>query len=123
MSALAAFVDMAAQSCRTAGCDGIQGPFLLARQGMLTRKIGASKNVGQFKSWPRHGEGSVFGFALSFLAETRVEIVERALGLADQERRDVGIARSGVDTAMAKQRLNDTDVGAAFQQVSSEAVT
>lgn|SRR3954454_12310014 len=73
MTALAAFVDMTAQGWRAASRDGVHGPSLLARKGIHPRKIGLSKNVGQFKGWPWHRAGSVLRFGLRFLSKTSVE--------------------------------------------------
>src|ERR1035438_175689 len=117
MTALAAFVNMTALGCRAAGHDGVDGPALLARKRMLPRKTGLPKNVGQFNGWPGHGDGSALGLAPRLLAETRVESIERTLRLADQLRRNVRVACGGVDAAMAKQHLNDPEVGAVFEQV------
>jgi hypothetical protein len=50
-------------------------------------------------------------------------MVERPRRATDSARSHLCIARRGVDVAMAKQRLDDADVGSAFQQMRGKAVT
>jgi hypothetical protein len=49
-------------------------------------------------------------------------MVERARRATDGAGRNLCIARRGVDVAMNQQRLDDSNVGAIFQQMRGEAV-
>ena len=86
-----------------------------------------SKDVGQLQSWrghagPLRGCGLGLGSGLAAEAHSGLQLVQRTLGLADELRRDGGIAGGGVDAAVAEQYLNDPDVGAVLQQVRGEAM-
>ena len=48
--------------------------------------------------------------------------VEWAWGTANGAGRDLGVTRRGVHIAMAEQRLDDADVGAALQQMGGKAM-
>ena len=79
-----------------------------------------SKDVGQLQGWRRHGRSAGFGAWPGLWALP--EPVERADGVGDGVGRDRGIARGGIDPAVAEQHLNDAEIGAVFQQVGGEAV-
>ena len=76
-----------------------------------------SENAGHFESGPRHPElFPALWFGL------RPELVERTVSTGNEFGRDLGVARRGIDAAVAEQHLNDPSVGAVFQKMRGEAV-
>src|SRR6185312_12740189 len=63
----------------------------------------------------------VFPALAGLLARLRQQ-VERALDGRDHAGGDAGVARGGVELLMTEQRLDDSDIGAALEQVGREAV-
>jgi len=53
----------------------------------------------------------------------KAQPVERARRATDGAGRDLGVAGRSIHVAVAEQRLDDADIGAALQQVGGEAMT
>ena len=106
MRTLVAHVGVTAENCRAAGHDRFDHFLWLERQSMLRPVVRAvtPKNVSQFQGWPRHGGGLALGFLNGFGAgaETWVQPVKRTMDLADQKRRDLGVASSGFNPGVAE---------------------
>src|SRR5580704_11383171 len=119
MRTLAAFFDVAAEGSGAAGLDSSHDAQLLRRQAMRGAIGGAvlSKNVSQFENWPGHS-GLLFAWALG----RECEPIQRTDGFGESVGGHCGIARSGLDTAVAQQYLNHARVGTVLQQVSGETV-
>ena len=56
------------------------------------------------------------------LAARRSQAVERALDLGDHSGRDAGVAGRRLELVVSEQRLDQPNVGAAFEQMGREAV-
>jgi hypothetical protein len=118
MFAVVAPFDSAAQGRGAAVLDGPHPAPRMQRTVMRLPVRGSvlSEDVGQLQGWLRHagplrrGPGFGFGFAAQALAG--LQLIQRALGVANELRRDSGVAGGGVDAAVAQQHLDDADVGA-----------
>jgi hypothetical protein len=115
--AVVAFFEVATEDCRSANLDGPHDTQLLQGKRVSFPVTGSvrSKNVGHFESGPRHPE--LFPGLRLRAAHQPVEWAERTGG---NVRGYLGIARGGVDPAVAQQHLNDACVRAIFQQVRGE---
>jgi hypothetical protein len=125
--AVVAPFDGAAQRGRAAVDDGLHQAVLMQGQGMrlpVGRSV-LSKDVGQLGSRPGHSAWLGCGLCLGsgptaeFLAG--LQVIQGALGAADDARRYLGVMRGGVDAAMTEQNLDDADIGAILEQVGGEA--
>jgi hypothetical protein len=95
---------MAAENGGAADLDGAHDARLVPRQS-VSRAVGfavSSKNIGQLDGWSGRGPRLLAGAAFA-------ERIQRTDDAGDELRRDGGIARRGVDTAVAQQHLDDAD--------------
>jgi hypothetical protein len=111
---------VAAQYGRTADFDGAHHAQGLQGQGLLRaiRLTVLSKNVSQLQCWPGHAGLPRCGLAVRLgLDLALIHLVQRAERSADPPWRHRGVARRGIDLAMAQQNLDDPHVGAVLQQM------
>src|SRR5271165_1939671 len=84
-----------------------------------SRKISATSRAGRDMAPLRRR--LVFPVLLGLLARLRKQ-VERALDAGDHAGRDARVARRRVQFVVTKQRLDDSDIGTAIEQMSCKAV-
>src|ERR1700688_4591270 len=84
-----------------------------------SRKISATSRSGRDMAPLRRR--LVFPALLGLLARLRQQ-VERALDAGDHAGRDARVARRRVQFVVTKQRLDDSDIGTAIEQMSCKAV-
>ena len=117
--AVVAPFDGAAQGGSPTGFDGLHEAVLMQGQGvgLPVRRAVSSKDVGQLQGWLGQGLLPAIAFA-----NVGVHIVQGTDGGGYNLRANASVTRSGVDTAMAEQDLDDAEIGAVLQQVCGEGV-
>ena len=118
-AAVGAVLDMPAERRRPAGLDrrhdAALGAAEMGRVGLPVRRAVAAEDVRHLqRGTHRRGSGG--------RRDLQPQPVERARRPADRAGRDLGVARRGLQVAVAEQGLDDADVGAALQQMRGEAV-
>ena len=98
----------------------------MAGIGLAPCRSMAAEDIRDLQYWAGHGRGRlcrqrVFPVLPGLLARQRQQ-VERALDGSDHAGGNARVARRGVQFVVPQQRLDDADVGSAFQQVGREAV-
>src|SRR5580692_8462536 len=84
-----------------------------------SRKISATSRVG--RDMAPSSRRLLLAALLGLLARLRQQ-VERALDAGDHAGRDARVARRRVQFVVTKQRLDDSDIGTAIEQMSCKAV-
>ena len=118
-SAIAALFGVAAERVRPAGLDRRHDAALDAAE---MRSVGATERIAVAAEDIRHLQRRAHRRRSGGWRHLQPQAVERAWRAADRAGGDLGVARCGVHVAMAKQRLDNADVGAALQQVGRKAV-
>src|SRR6266481_3081536 len=86
-----------------------------------SRKISATSSAGRDMTAGGYASGRSSLRFLGLLARLRQQI-ERAFDVGDHAGGDARVARRGVQFIVPQERLDDSDIGAAFEQVGREAV-
>jgi len=119
LTAVGALFDMATERWRAASLDGGHDPPLPVGQrgGVFGVKGGTmvAEDVRHLQRGP-HGEGS------AGRRHRDAKAIQRVGRVDDQMGDDLGVTRRGRQPGMAKQRLDDADVGVALQQMGGKAV-
>ena len=122
--------DMAAEGCRAAALDRAHDLHLVEADvpgiGSTPRRPVVVEDIRDLQRWTGHDRRRlrrrlILAVLPGPLARLRQQ-VERALDAGNHAGGDAGVARRGVQFIVAQQRLDNSDIGAALQQVGREAV-
>jgi hypothetical protein len=121
---------VAAELCRAAVLDSRHDLQLVEADvpgiGFAPRRPVVAEDIRNLQHWAGHRCRRLCrrrGFwALPGLLARLRQQVERALDAGDQTGGDASVARRRVQFVMAQERLDNSDVGAAFEQVGRKAV-
>ena len=93
--------------------------------GMTPRRAVVAEDIRDFQRWTRHdcwlGDGS--RFTPWPCLPVGLNVFERAFDTCDHAGRNPRVARRRLQLVVAQKRLNDADIGAAFQKMRCEGVT